>query len=104
MEEQAKYKTKQGKEKILPHNINEMSDKEIGFLAKFIGRDDIGKSQDVIVIERSESFDEAEVIVFFRDELFIRHRKKEKTIIHNESLGMDSDFKFEWDSATSMCK
>ena len=104
MEEQAEYKTKNGKEKVLTTDINKMSDKEMGLLAEFIGRNDMDKSQDIIVLERTENFDEAEVIVFFMDELFIRCRKKEKTIFHNEKLAMDSDFKFEWDSAISMRK
>lgn len=95
---------KNGKDEVFTTIVDDMSEKEIRLFAEFIHREDIIESQDLIILERTENFEEAEVIVFFKDELFIRCRKKEETVFHNELLAINSDFKFEWDSATSLRK
>jgi hypothetical protein len=104
MEQQEEYKSRNGKEKVLTSEMSKMSNSELKLLDEFVGREDIGKCQDMLVLERNEDFSEAQVVVLFKEELFIRWRRHGETIFHNESLGMDSDFKFEWDSATSLSK
>lgn len=86
----------------LTTDVSEMSDEEIGKLCDFIKRGDLSKSQDIIIINRDKDFIQAEIIVLFKNELFIRSSKKEKVKFHNETLGIDSDCTLEWDEAVSI--
>lgn len=85
-------------------NIDDITDEELSDMCDFLQRDDLAKYEDVIILHRDKKFKEAEIVVMFKDELFICNNKKDKVNIHNETLGIDSDLKIEWEERTSIMK
>src|SRR5437588_7509521 len=92
------------KENALSLNIDDFSEQEMDDMCAFVSREDLATFDDMEILYRDEKFVEAEIIVLFRDELFIRSRKGDKITVHNERLGMDSSLKMEWDEAISIQK
>lgn len=90
--------------RVMSDHDGKLSKKDFERLADFIDRDDLYECQDIITLEKNENFSEAEVVVLFKNEFFVKCKKKQESTFHNETLGMDADFKFEWDSAVSLIR
>jgi hypothetical protein len=87
---------------VMDTRARNMTKKDFNSLLDFIGREDIVESEDILVVGRDDESKETEVVVLFKDELFARCKRKEEAVIHNENLGIDCDFRFNWDSAMSI--
>lgn len=98
-------KTSDKETEFLSTNVNDFSDAEIDDMLAFIDRV-FGSncSYSIFVISRDKKFAEAEVIVLFEDEFFLRQRFKNHVTIHNDNLGMESELEYVWDAAVSIRK
>lgn len=83
--------------------LRQTSEMEFQKCLEFINRDMEG-SQFVMWLTKDSNLKSGEVIVLFKDELFAKIRGKEKATLHNETIGMDQELKFERDYCVSLCR
>lgn len=96
--------TSESEKEHISLDIDDLTDNEIKDMCDFLQRDDLNKYEDIVILNRDKEFKEAEIIVMYKDELFICNNKKDKVNIHNETLGIDSKLKIEWEERTSIMK